>query len=156
MNRIFDETMIIESLAENKVRLHGMDEPITDLDMSIDDVTYRFGRHYSFDFKLGQKWFADVLDIRKNVPSCLCLKKSVIFFVLRCSETKLPIWFRHHPMMKYKKCLNHGNYISIGKKRVFKATFSRFQFNCQIKRIDKFIKKNNACVGCPVIKCRRC
>ena len=61
MNRIFDETMIIESLAENKVRLHGMDEPITDLDMSIDDVTYRFGRHYSFDFKLGQKWFADVL-----------------------------------------------------------------------------------------------
>jgi hypothetical protein len=94
MNRLFDDVFIVKSIAADRVNILGEKDQIMTIDLSAADFMCRLGRHYGIKIGIGAQWFAQDLKIRKNVPVCLCSKMNVLFFTVKCSETKMPIWFR--------------------------------------------------------------
>jgi competence transcription factor ComK len=154
--QILERALVIVAYPNDVLIVYGENGFSQTLNQSINEYMQRRCRNFSIDMVTSAMWFKRWLGIRKNVPICMCANRKIVFFKIVCSVTRLPIWFRYSPKMKYKRIDGERFGIFIDQELIIEATFSKHKFDTQIKRVEEFFRLIIRCSNCTNLRCVYC
>lgn len=154
--QIFERALIVVGQPNDESMVYGVNRFSELIKLNIEVYMDRKCRHFGSDLQTATFCVKDKIDVRKNIPICLCVLRKIVFFKIKCKVTRQPIWFRYSPKMKYKRIDGERFGIFFDQELLIEATFSKHKFDAQIKRIEDFFKQCTICINCTNLSCVDC